>query len=384
VITRWSLCALLACLSVVGSSSASQPQPWIDASTAHRIDSVFAAYDRADSPGFEVGLIRDGKLVFARGYGEANLDDGTPITRRTSFHLASLSKQFTAAAVARLVLERRLSLDDPVAKYIPQAAKYGTDLRVKDLVYMTSGLSEDFNTPRKNGDPWFTSYYFTRDEAIASALTPKRLLFKPGTQYDYSNTNFMLLTRIVERVTGQPFALYMRDQIFGPLDMRATEINDDSTQVIPNRALGYAPRNAKVIGQLRGVGVFARPGPGWILLARNSPHFGGSGVFTTLDDLAKWDANWYSGRLAGLAFTDIMNHRDTFAFGAMDGMGLGFHSAFGHPTINYSGADIDTSTFMERFPSERVTIVCLSNDPLGDAEGKADAVLAILHDKGLL
>ncbi|HTV93065.1 MAG TPA: serine hydrolase domain-containing protein [Verrucomicrobiae bacterium] len=372
--------ALILCTAAC--SSVPSPSTWIDASTTKRIDAVFAAYDHRSSPGFGVALIHDGQLVFARGYGSANLDYQTPITADTEFHLASLSKQFTAAAIALLILDKKLSMDDPVAKYIPEVSKYGPDLRVRDLVYMTSGLHEYFDTPRKNHDPWFTAYYFTRDEAIASALTPRRLLFQPGTQYDYSNTNFMLLTRIVERVTGEPFALFMKTQIFQPLGMTETLINDDSTEVIPNRATGYAPRDAQTISQLKSVGVFARRGPGWIMLARNSPHFGGSGVFSSLRDLAKWDEDWYTGRLAGPSFPKLMNYRERFAFGAMDGMGLGFHSAYGHATINYSGADIDSSTFMERFPEQHFTIVCLSNDPLGNAESKADEVLAILHQSG--
>lgn len=361
---------------------ARSPERWIDGGTARRIDNVFATYAHRGSPGFALGLIHDGRLVFSRGYGDANLDNRIPITSHTSFHLASVSKQFTAAAVALLVLDGKLSMEDPVALYIPEARKYPSELRVRDLVYMTSGLHEYFDTPREGGIPWYSAYYFTTDVAIGAGLAPNRLLFKPGTRYDYSNTNFMLLTKIVERVSGQPFSAFMHKRIFAPLEMNDTEINDDSTAVIPDRAVGYAPRDRRTIAELRRVGIFAKTGPGWIMLARNSPHFGGSGVFSNLVDLAKWDANWYSGRLAGPAFTKIMTRRPKFKFGAMDGMGLGFHSRFGEPTINYSGSDIDTSTFIERFPKERFTIVCLSNDPLGDAEGKAAAVLAILHQSG--
>lgn len=164
--------------------------------------------------------------------------------------------------------------------------------------------------------------------------------------------------------------------------MFASEVNDDSTAVIPNRAYGYAPRTAAVIAQLRNVGIFARPGPGWILLARNSPHFGCSGVFSTVDDLAKWDENWYSQRVGGSGFTSLMSRRERFAFGKMDAMGLGIHEAFGLKTINYSGADIDASSFMERFPAMHFTIICLSNDPLSGAESRAAAVLDILHRAG--
>lgn len=380
--SRCMLLCIAPMLLFAACDHARSPERWIDGGTARRIDNVFATYAHRGSPGFALGLIHDGRLVFSRGYGDANLDNRIPITSHTSFHLASVSKQFTAAAVALLVLDGKLSMEDPVALYIPEARKYPSELRVRDLVYMTSGLHEYFDTPREGGIPWYSAYYFTTDVAIGAGLAPNRLLFKPGTRYDYSNTNFMLLTKIVERVSGQPFSAFMHKRIFAPLEMNDTEINDDSTAVIPDRAVGYAPRDRRTIAELRRVGIFAKTGPGWIMLARNSPHFGGSGVFSNLVDLAKWDANWYSGRLAGPAFTKIMTRRPKFKFGAMDGMGLGFHSRFGEPTINYSGSDIDTSTFIERFPKERFTIVCLSNDPLGDAEGKAAAVLAILHQSG--
>ena len=127
---------------------------WVDAATRTAIDKIFAPYATQDSPGYVLGLIKDGKLVFAKGYGQANLDDGIALTPQTAFHLASLSKQFTGAAVALLILAGKLSLDDPVAKYIPETAKYGSNLRIKHLVYMSSGLHEYTDLPRQSGLPW--------------------------------------------------------------------------------------------------------------------------------------------------------------------------------------------------------------------------------------
>jgi CubicO group peptidase (beta-lactamase class C family) len=127
-----------------------------------------------------VALIKDGQFAFVKGYGLANLDDRIPITPEPSFHLASLSKQFTAAAVALLILDDKIALSDPVARYLPEISKYGDGLRIEHLLYMTSGLHEYTDEPRKNGAPWMTFYYFTRDEAIAAALQPDQLEFIPG------------------------------------------------------------------------------------------------------------------------------------------------------------------------------------------------------------
>jgi len=357
---------------------------WLDGLQQGEIDSLFAR--PPNSPGYAVAIIHDGKFALAKGYGLANLDDDILITPETSFHLASVSKQFTAAAVALLILDHKIALTDPVAKYIPEVAKYGSGLRIEHLVYMTSGLHEYTDVPRKNGDPWVAFYYFTRNDAIAAALRPDHLEFAPGTQWAYRNINYMLLTRIVEVVSHESFASFMHDRVFAPLGMSHTEIDDDTTEVIPHRATGYARRSdPEVIRELASAGVFIRPGDGWVRLVRVSPHFGGSGVFSTLDDLLLWDRNWYTASLAGQAFTELMNRRQRFQYDKdNDALGLVWRTRYGHAMLDYSGADTDTSTYMARFPEQHLTVICLSNMPLGDSEGKADALLDLLHAWGKL
>jgi CubicO group peptidase (beta-lactamase class C family) len=356
----------------------------LDAQQRASIDQLFAR--PPDSPGYAVAVIKDSEFAFSRGYGLANLDDDIPITPETSFHLASISKQFTAAAIALLILDHKLTLTDPVSKFIPECVKYGEGLRIEHLVYMTSGLHEYTDLPRASGDPWMTFYYFTRDEAIRAALKPNHLEFAPGTQWAYRNSNYMLLTRIVEVVSHKSFASFMRDRIFGPLRMSHTEIDDDTTQIIPHRATGYAPRsNPRVVGELAAAGVTIKPGDGWVRLVRVSPHFGGSGVFTTLNDLLLWDRNWYAESLAGPAFTLLMNRRQKFQHDKDDdAFGLVRRTRYGHPMLDYSGGDTDTSTYMARFPDQRLTVICLSNMPLGDAEGKVDSLMDLLHSWGKL
>jgi CubicO group peptidase (beta-lactamase class C family) len=231
-----------------------------------------------------------------------------------------------------------------------------------------------------------TFYYFTREEAIAASLEPDQLEFVPGTQWAYRNINYMLLTKIVEVVSHESFATFMQSRVFAPLGMSHSEINDDSTEVIPHRATGYALRSdPRVLQEFAQVGVVIKPGDGWARLTRIAPHFGGSGVFTTLNDLLLWDRNWYSGTLAGLQFTELMNSRKKFGHDKdNDALGLVWRSSYGHPMFDYSGGDTDASTYMARFPDEHFTIICLSNMPLGDAEGKANAVLELLQGWGKL
>ncbi len=354
------------------------------APTAARVDATFSDVD-AMAPGYAVGIMKNGRLIYAKGYGLANLEDRVPNTPDTVFHLASLSKQFTASAVALLILDHKLSLDDPVSRYTPETAKYGPALRLKHLVYMTSGLHEYSDVARPGALPWYSAYYFTRNDAIDASLKQPTLEYAPGTKWTYSNINYMLLTRIVEKVSGQTFATFMHDRLFAPLGMSASLIDDDTTLVIPHRAFGYALRSEKVLGQLRQVGIRADDGPGYIRLDRNSPHFGGSGVFTSINDLAKWDANWYSQRLAGPAFTALMNKRIKFRHDKdNDAFGLVFGNYDGQETIWYAGDDIDASTYMIRFPKQQLTVVCLSNNPLGDAQGRAMKIVKLLEADGML
>ena len=346
------------------------------------IDAVFADVDRS-APGYAVGIIRNGQMAFAKGYGLANLEDRVPITPDTVFHLASLSKQFTASAIALLILDHKLSIDDPVARYIPETTKYGPDLRIKHLVYMTSGLHEYFDVPRPGGLPWYSAYRFTRDDALAAALSPPSLEFAPGTKWAYSNTNYMLLTKIAEKISGQSFARFMHSRVFAPLGMDSTLIDDDTTLVIPHRAIGYAPRSGKVLDELAKVNIRAQDGVGFVRLDRNSPHYGGSGVFSSIADLAKWDANWYTQRLAGPGFTGLMNKRIKFQHDKdNDAFGLVFGNYNGEQSIWYAGDDIDSSTYMIRFPDKQMTVIVLSNNPLGDSEERTMKILKALHSVG--
>lgn len=372
-------------LGLVAARAHAQAPTALDSATSDRIGAVFADFDRPGAPGFAVGVIERGHLVYARGFGQANLDDDVPIGPRTAFHLASLSKQFTAAAVALLILDGKLSLDDPVAKYLPEAAKFGPDLKVKHLVYMTSGLPDYGTLKRRSGDPWYSAYYFARDEAIATVMSADRLQFRPGEAWAYSNINYMILTRIVEIVSGQRFADFLQARVFSPLLMKDSRVDDDATQIVPHRAIGYAPRTPEIVGELAKVGVAARSEGGYVRLIRNSPHFGGSGVFSTLEDLARWDGEWTEPTVGGPRFVALMNSRMKFNHDKdNDLFGLVLGDFEGRRMIWYSGEDLDASTYMARFPDQGVTVVCLSNMLTGDCEGRTRKVLNILADTGRL
>lgn len=366
-----------ACLALCAGLATAQPA--LTDAERGRIDAIFKPHDH-DSPGYAVGVVKNGVLVFARGYGRAELDNNIPIGPHTAFHLASLSKQFTAAAVALLVLDGKLSLDTPVAQFFPQAQKFGPALQVKHLIYFTSGLPDYTTQERPNHDPWFAFHYFTIDDAIAASLAAPALKFAPGTRWDYSNINYMLLARIVEQISGMPLSAFLQQRVFKPLGMSDSLLDDDATAPIPRRATGYADRaNEQVRQQLKSVGVDVRPGTGWLRLPRVSPHYGGSGVFSSIEDLAKWDHNFDQPQLQGPAFTALMLRREKFEHDkSNDAFGLVHGEHHGRPMIWFSGGDLDSSTYMARLPDDHLTVICLSNNPLGDAQGKAQQVLEIL------
>lgn len=378
---RWAIVLI----ALAWSTSTIASTPTINAATAAQIDQLFANFDRTDTPGYVVGVVRDNQLVLSRSYGRANLDHNIALSPRTSFHLASLSKQFTAAAVALLIRDRRLSLEDPVTRWLPAFEKFGSDLRVKHLVYMTSGLPEYSDLPRAGGIPWQSFSYFDTEDMLKSVLSASQLTHAPGQHWRYTNTNYLVLARIVEAASGQKLADFLQQRVFTPLQMNQAHLNDDSTLVVTGRATGYIGRSEALVAEGRSIGLSFRGGTGWARLERVSPHYGGSGVFASLEDLVKWDTNWYSEGVGGRGFTELMHSRQRFAHAKdNDAFGLVRSERFGHEMWSYAGGDLDSSTYMARFPKLRTTVICLSNISGGGAEERCRSMLDLLNAAGLM
>ena len=359
-------------------------QSTLDANTVAKIEAVFASTVGREGPGYAIGIVKDGQVLYAAGYGSGNLDDGIAITPKTVFHLASLSKQFTGSAIALLILDGKLRLDDPVEKYIPEARRYGTQLQIRHLVYMTSGLVDYTAVKRPNGDPWFSDSYFDIDDALSASLS-QPLQFVPGQQWAYRNINFMLLARIVERVSGQSLAEFLKDRMFRPLGMPQTLVDDDSTQVIKHRAVGYAPRTASIVGELHKVGIQARKDGDWVRLNRVSPHYGGSGVFSSVEDLAKWEDNFDHPKIGGEDYVSLMYRTAKFEHPKVnDAFGLVWRDFHHLRFLDYAGEDLDANTYMAHFPGSHLAVICLSNMLTGDCESKARSVMEFLFSAGLL
>ena len=355
--------APLLCLGLLGPDLlTAQTPPPPDARLMRAIASVFADVEGTNEPGYAVGVIRRGVLWYGRGFGAANLDYELPIMTNSVFNVASLSKQFTAACIGILIRRGQIRLEDEVKAHLPAfPARFGA-VRVEHLVYMTSGLPEYHRLPRPDGRDWHNDYFSVAD-AIKVVLAQPALEFPPGSRWAYSNTNYQLLAEIVERVSGVPFAEFARREIFEPLGMSDTHVNDDVARVVRDRVTGY---------NLTERGGFRQE-------VRRSPHYGGSGVFSSVEDLAKWDRGLYASLLGGPELTDLLLSTRRFQHAkANDAFGLVWGEFEGHRTIWYEGGDAGFSSYMVRLPDDDLTVIVLSNLGTGRAAERARAILKVL------
>ena len=344
-----------------------------------KIDSIFKSYAGGRSPGYAVAVVKGQQVLYQKGYGLANLDYNIPITSSSAFDIASVSKQFTGACIALLIMDGKLNLDMPAARFIPELIKYRDTIRISHLLYNTSGITDYYKLPRGDGRSWVTFNYFTIDECIRTSLKPDTLAFKPGTKWDYCNTNFMLLTKIVEKVSGQSFRDFARQRLFLPLGMTHTIINDDATEIIPNRVTPYNQRTKEIVDAYRKEGFAVNYGDGWIQHPRNSPHYGGSGVNTTIDDLIKWEENFFSKRFGGERFYQLMHRTQHFQHDK-DNQAFGLYrsSYQGRTYWAWDGGDFGVSAQIIRFPDQQVAIIVLSNIGTGNANQKAQEIAGVL------
>ncbi|MCI0437153.1 MAG: beta-lactamase family protein [Gemmatimonadetes bacterium] len=333
---------------------------------ATRVDAVFAEWDRPDSPGCAVGVIQDGNLLYTRGYGSANLDYQLPNAPTMVYYMGSVSKQFTAAVIALLVQEARITLDDDVRRHIPELPDYGRTMTIRHLVHHTSGLRDIYTLMSLAGIRM--EDVLTDEDALRLIVRQKALNFLPGDDYLYSNSGYWLLGQIVERVTGESLREAAQQRIFGPLGMRDTHFHDEPAHILRNRAVSYAPdRDGYRIAYL---GNFDKVGAG--------------GLYTTIADLQKWDANFYEPRIGGDAFLEMIHTRGVLARGdTLDyAFGLTIGDYRGLETVRHSGSLMGFRADLVRFPAERFTVVVQCNAGNIDATGLANRVAdALLEDR---
>jgi len=329
-----------------------------------RVDSVFGEMDTSNTPGCAISVMEAGAPVYRRGYGMANLEYGIPITPASVFHVASVSKQFTAFAISLLVAEGEVSWDDDVREYVPEVPDFGETITLRQLANHTSGIRDQWSLLGMAG--WrFEADVITQGDVLEITSRQTALNFPVGGQYLYSNTGFTLLAVVVERVSGQTLKEFTQARIFEPLGMGGTHFHDDHNTIVPNRAHAYAPLQA---------GGYRISNPDFDVVGATSLH-------TTVEDMARWDRNFYTAEVGGAEVVREMHRRGILRSGDTISYALGLsHGSYrGLPTVGHGGADAGYRSQFLRFPEQDLSLAVLCNFPSSNpgrlAQRVADIVL---------
>jgi CubicO group peptidase (beta-lactamase class C family) len=313
-----------------------------------RVDRIMAAYASPESPGAVVAVVRNGEVVFDRAYGMANLTHQVPLTVDTRGNLASTAKQFTAFAVALLAEQGRLGLDDDVRVHIPELPDLGETVTLRHLLTHTSGYREFLNALAIGGWRIEDLDHIDRHEALEVVRRQPTLQNSPGAEYNYNNTGYVLLAMVVERVTEQSFADWLRANLFTPLGMTATVVREHPRQLVPGAAQGYAPAGAG--------GAF-----------NEAPDMGGGlgagDIYSTVGDLARWMTNLGTGDLGGRAVLEAMTTRNVLTTGDTTPYGLGLYvrTVRGLRMIEHGGGEMGHRSHFRYYPDLDAGLIVLSN-----------------------
>ncbi len=308
------------------------------------IDSIFAGFDDPAKPGAAVAVVKDGSVIFSKGYGSANLEYDVPVTPQTIFHIASVSKQFTAFSILLLADEGKLSFDDDIRKYIPEVPDFGKTITLRHLASHTSGLRDQWNLLAMAG--WRLDDVITKEHVLKLVAKQKALNFEPGDEYTYCNTGFTLLAEVVARVSGKSFAEFTKERIFDPLGMTNTLFYDDHERIVKNRAYSY---------------YFDRTGYKKSVLSY--ANVGATSLFTTVEDLSLWAMNFESPAVGNNKIIEQLNTLAVLNNGETFGGAYGqFITPYkGLNQIEHGGADAGYRTYLGRFPDQKFAVVVFSN-----------------------
>jgi CubicO group peptidase (beta-lactamase class C family) len=324
-------------------------------STLKRIDSLFKKWDNNYSPGCAVGVISNDSLIFSKGYGMANLEYGIPNTPATIFHVASVSKQFTAFSIVLLARQGKLQLDDDIRKYLPWFPDLKEKITIRQLLNHTSGIRDQWQLLAISGTR--LDDVITQDHIVRLLSRQRALNSKPGERYNYCNSGYTMLAEIVKSVTKQTLRQFTDSAIFKPLGMTNTHFHDDYTEIVKNRSYSYFRRDSAQFGNS-------------VLSYSN---MGATSLFTSVNDLSKWIMNFYTHKVGDQQDIDLLTQKGKLNNGKeIDyALGISIGNYRGWKLFTHGGADAGYRTWMGVFPDLKKGFVVFSN--LGDfnAGGKA-------------
>lgn len=309
------------------------------------LDSMFEKY-AGEVPGVAVLAVRDGIKVYNKQFGLANMEYKIPIKENTAFNIASITKQFTAMGIMILAEDGKLGLNDSIVKYIPEISHYCGNVTIRCMLNNTSGIENYYRILERVNRK---SLAITNEDVLNLLFNENSLLFSPGEKFDYSNSNYVLLAVVIERVTGLSYDEFMNKNIFSVLGMKNSFVFDEKQPIISGRAYGYRVKNDIICCDYY-----------------DALTTGDGGVFSTTDDLYLWDQALYTDKLVGrgsieLAFTPGKSNKGR-RFEEDYGFGWAIGAYNGTIRLWHSGLDAGFRSLITRFPEDRITIVLLSNN----------------------
>ncbi len=332
---------------ILSAALLSAPARALDDSLEAKLDKVFAPWARAEGPGGLAAVIRDGEVVYSKGFGLASLEFGVPMKADMASDIGSISKQFTAAAILLLAEDGKLSLDDHINKHAPEIPTFGEEITIRHLLTHTSGLRDYLTVHALSGAGIYSEI---SDARILQIMGRQQgLNARPGEEFNYCNTGFWLAGHIVEKVSGKSLGDFCKERIFGPLGMSSTHFDDNRTRLLKNKALSYTQ------------------GPeGWIPMQSDMTVVGDGGLITTLADFAKWDANFYANKLGkGSAdfFKPMLTPGQLSSGRALPyGFGMFLDKHREQTRHQHGGTWLGYQSMAARLPEKRITVLTFGND----------------------
>lgn len=327
-----------------------------------KADSLVSSYSKSDEPGMAVGIIQDGKVIYKKTYGLANLEDRIPVTDSTAFDIASVSKQFTAFVILLAEKEGKLSLEDDIRMHLPELKNLPYKITIRQLANHTHGLPDFTSIKRLQG--FGDEFRVTNADAVKTVLSIKSINFKPDDEYRYNNTGFMLLAEILHRVYKKDFTQILKEHIFKPLHMDHTMAVDDPVKMIPNRAESYQEISS-----------------GFVKTPLGQMENGSSNIFTTLNDLCIWAANFQKPTIGSREIYNKMQQSTQLNTGEKIEYGLGLQTGKykGLDIVFHGGGTASYRSYILHIPAYNLSIVLMGNKSVFDglliAYGLVDVLL---------
>jgi len=336
----------------------------IDNVVQDKINALFSSFNQAGSPGCALGIFRGGEVIHSQGYGLANLEHNVTITPSTTFYIASMAKQFTGLAIAMLASEGKLDLDADIRAILPYVPDFGHTITARHLLHHTSGLRSDIFLLILAG--WRVEDVIRQEDIVNFVRDQRELDFVPGEEFSYCGTGYSLLAEIVSEVSGQPFAEYCSQHIFHPLGMETTHVADDPIALVPGKANAYlSVGEGKYKNAVLTISIL-----------------GGTGIYSTIEDLARWDANFETHQVGDQAAWDLMSTPGQLNSGESIpyGFGLIVDTYQGKTTFHHGGDSAGVHCYFLRFPEESLSVVVLGNASTVKASNLAFAVADLVLD----